>query len=361
MKIAIDLAKKGIGLVSPNPLVGAVIVKDNEIIGKGYHKKAGTLHAERDAINNCSKDLKGSTLYVNLEPCCHFGKTPPCTDAIIENQIGKVIIGCTDPNPLVKGQGIKKLRQAGITVIIGILEKESLKLNEIFFNFIISKRPFVLMKYAMTMDGKIATSSGNSKWISNEESRHNVHVDRNRYSGIMIGVGTLLKDDPSLTCRLKNGHNPIRIICDTNLNTPLTSQIVKTANSINTIIATCEKDILKHKSYLNAKCKVLVVPKKDNQVDLCTLMDILGNINIDSIIIEGGGEFNFSALNCNIVNKIQTYISPKIFGGKTSKTPIEGIGFSQIAEAITLSNPTIKYFGSDILIESEVNRKCLQV
>lgn len=360
MKMAINLAKNGKGLVSPNPLVGAVIVKNNKIIGTGFHKEFGGLHAERNAINNCSKNLKGSTLYVNLEPCCHFGKTPPCTDAIIKNQIKKVVIGCKDPNPQVKGKGIEKLIQAGITVIVGILESECLKLNEIFFHFIINKTPFVMMKYAMTMDGKIATSKGKSKWISNQESRNNVHLDRNHYSAIMIGVGTLKKDDPLLTCRIENGKNPIRIICDTNLTTPLTSKIIKTAKSIDTIIATCMKDTEKHKPYLDTNCKIIVVPKRNNHVNLDALMNILGTIKIDSIIIEGGGELNFSALNDCIVNKIQTYISPKIFGGKTSKTPIEGIGFWEISDAITLSNSTIKYFGTDILIESEVNKKCLQ-
>jgi diaminohydroxyphosphoribosylaminopyrimidine deaminase/5-amino-6-(5-phosphoribosylamino)uracil reductase len=360
MEIAINLAKKGIGFVSPNPLVGAVIVKDNEIIARGFHEKFGALHAERNAIKNCSKNMTGSTLYVNLEPCCHFGLTPPCTDEIIKQKIVKVVVGCQDPNPLVRGQGIKKLKQAGVTVIVGVLEKECSKLNEIFMHFIKTKRPFVLMKYAMTMDGKIATSTGESKWISNENSRKNVHIDRNYYSAIMVGVGTIIKDDPSLTCRIENGLNPIRIICDTNLSTPLNSKIVQTANSVDTIIATCEKNISLHKPYIDAKCRILVIPKKDNLVDLHCLINSLGKINIDSLIIEGGGKLNFSALNMGIVNKVKTYISPKIIGGKNAITPVEGIGFSKIADSITLENPTIQFFGTDILIESEVRNKCLQ-
>jgi len=354
MKRALNLAKKGIGYVNPNPLVGAVIVKDNKIIGEGYHEVYGGLHAERNAIQNCLVSAEGATMYVNLEPCCHQGKTAPCVEAIIESGIKQVFVGSLDPNPLVAGKGVQILKESGIEVITGLLEEESQKLNEVFFHYIRTSTPFLIMKYAMTMDGKIATSTGESKWITGEKARERVHQDRNRYSGIMVGIGTVLSDDPMLTCRIDAGRNPVRIVCDTRLRTPLDSNLVKSAKDVQTIIATSNTDKIKHKKYIEAACQIIVLPKDKDHLDLQALMKELGKMNIDSIILEGGASLNFSALKSGIVRKVHTYIAPKIFGGVSAKTPVDGEGFGKIIDCVKLRRESITYLGEDILIESEV-------
>ncbi|MDY5436888.1 bifunctional diaminohydroxyphosphoribosylaminopyrimidine deaminase/5-amino-6-(5-phosphoribosylamino)uracil reductase RibD [Peptostreptococcus porci] len=359
MKIALEMAEKGIGKVNPNPLVGAVIVKDNRIIGNGYHKTYGGFHAEREALKSCSENPSGATMYVTLEPCCHYGKTPPCVDAIIENGISRVVVGTRDPNPLVAGKGIDKLRKKGIAVVEGVLEAECRRLNTIFFHYIKTKMPYVTLKYAMTIDGKIATKIGASRWISGEESRINVHRDRNRYSAIMIGVNTVLSDDPLLNCRLEQGNDPIRIVCDTNLKTPPDSRIVKTSMDNKTIIVTKSQDEKLIKLYENYGCEVLVQGASDNdRIDLQNLVQDLGCKGIDSILLEGGSTLAWSALETGIVDKVQAYISPKIFGG-AAKTPVAGNGIDFPDNAIRLSKPKVRYFGEDILLESEVI-KCLQ-
>lgn len=354
MKFALHLAQKGCGFVNPNPMVGAVIVKNEAIIGQGWHEKYGLLHAERNALASCKESPKGATIYITLEPCCHYGKTPPCTEAIIKSGISRVVIGSADPNPLVAGKGAQALRHHGIEVIENVLKQECDKLNEVFFHYITTGLPLVVMKYAMTQDGKIATSTGKSKWITGELARQKVQQDRHRYSAIMVGVGTVLMDNPLLTCRIDKGRNPIRIVCDTNLKTPLTSQIVATASNIPTIIATCCEDTQKHKPYLDASCRVLVVPRKEKYIDLNLLLKKLGEEKIDSILLEGGGTLNWSALVNGIVNKIQVYIAPKLFGGITAKTPVAGVGVEDPNNAFFLKNSTITQLGEDILIESEV-------
>lgn len=354
MKRAIELAKKGTGWVNPNPLVGAVVVRNGKIIGEGYHEKYGEKHAEVNAIESASESTLDSTIYVTLEPCCHEGKQPPCVKAIIKAGIKKVVIGSKDSNPLVAGKGVSILRENGIEVKEGFLEKECDKINEIFFYFITHKKPFVIMKYAMTLDGKIATSSGNSKWISNQESRHHVHEDRSKFSSIMVGVETVIKDDPELTSRIEGGRNPKRIVCDTNLRTPLTSKIVTTAREVTTIIATSKTDENLHKLYIDKGCKVIVVPKKEEHISLKVLIYYLGEMGIDSIFLEGGGTLNWSAIKEGIVNKVQAYIAPKIVGGIHSKGPVGGEGFLFLKDAINLKNMTIKQYGEDFLIEGDV-------
>lgn len=361
MKIALDLAKKGCGFVNPNPMVGAIIVKDGQIISTGYHERYGHLHAERNAINNSKHNLKGATIYVTLEPCCHYGITSPCTDAIIESGISKVVIGSYDPNPLVSGKGVNILRANGIEVIENVLKEECDELNEAFFYYMNTNTPYVVMKYAMTMDGKIATYTGKSKWITGKEARVNVHKDRHKYSAIMVGIDTVLADNPMLNCRIEGGRNPIRIICDTNLRTPLESNIVNTSKEISTIIATCCMDKNRQNLYRHKGCKVLEVPKKDNHIDLEILMQRLGEEKIDSILLEGGGMLNWSALNSGIVNKVQAYVAPKIFGGINSKSPVAGIGVEDPKDSFYLKYKSMKQIGEDILIESEVIHKCLQV
>ncbi len=353
MKKALELAKLGCGWVNPNPMVGAVIVKDGRVIGKGFHEKYGGLHAERNALANCSESSLGATIYVTLEPCCHYGKTPPCTDAIIESGIRRVVIGSFDPNPKVGGKGISILRSHGIEVVEGILKEECDTLNKSFFHYIQTGLPYVVMKYAMTMDGKIATSLGKSKWITGALARQRVHEDRHRYSAIMVGVGTVLADNPMLDCRIENGRNPLRVICDTNLRTPLQSNVITSTDRSPTLLATAITDTSLHRPYQKAGCEVVVLPLKDNQVDLKSLMIVLGKKGIDSILLEGGSSLNWSALREGIVNKIQAYIAPKLFGG-TGYSPVGGIGVDSPEEAFGLRTPTISVIGEDILIESEV-------
>lgn len=354
MARAIELAKKGMGFVNPNPMVGAVVVKNGKIIGEGWHEKYGQLHAERNALANCTESPNGATIYVTLEPCCHYGKTPPCTEAIIENKIKRVVIGSDDCNPLVKGKSKKLLRDKGIEVTEHILKDECDSLNEPFFWFISHNRPFVVLKYAMTADGKIATRTGLSKWITSEESRKRVHLDRHRYAAIMVGIGTVLKDDPLLTCRIDNGRNPIRIVCDTSLRTPLSSQIVYTASEVRTIIATSCKDKDKQASYIKNGCEILEVSAENNHVSLSELMRLLGEQKIDSLLLEGGASLNWSALQSGIVNKVQAYIAPKIFGGDTAKTPVGGLGVESPSQAFELQMRSVERIGTDILVESDV-------
>ncbi len=358
MRLALQLAKKGYGFTNPNPMVGAVIVKDGEIIGQGYHQKYGDLHAERNALANCKTSPAGAAMYVTLEPCCHSGMTPPCTDAILESGIRRVVIGSCDPNPLVSGKGIELLRSGGIEVTKGVLKDECDALNQIFFHYIQNRTPYVIMKYAMTLDGKIATHTGKSQWITGEAARKRVHEDRHRYSSIMVGVGTVLADDPLLTCRLENGRNPLRIVCDTHLKTPLSAKLVTTAGIAATLLATTNTDPEKHRPYLDAGCDILVLPQKEGHIDLNCLMTALGERKIDSVVLEGGGMLNWSALQCGIVNKVQAYIAPKLFGG-CGKTPVMGFGIDSPDQAFHLSKPAISWFEEDILLESEVI-KCSQ-
>ncbi|MGN0159016.1 MAG: bifunctional diaminohydroxyphosphoribosylaminopyrimidine deaminase/5-amino-6-(5-phosphoribosylamino)uracil reductase RibD [Brotaphodocola sp.] len=356
MRLALQLAENGCGWTSPNPMVGAVIVKNGAIIGQGWHEKYGGPHAERNALASCQTSADGATMYVTLEPCCHYGKQPPCTHAILEAGIKRVVIGSDDPNPLVSGKGIQFLRTHGIEVTEHILKEDCDRLNEVFFHYIQTKHPFVVMKYAMTMDGKIAAYTGASKWITGEISRNHVQKQRHRYSAIMVGVGTVLADDPLLTCRIDNGKNPVRIICDTHLRTPISSQIVRTAKQVPTILATCCSDKDKQLAYENYGCHILCLNEKKGHVDLQQLMQILGQKQIDSILLEGGAALNWSALENGIVQKVQAYIAPKLFGGRTARTPIAGQGVSSPFEAFHLRNSTITCLGEDFLIESEVIR-----
>lgn len=365
MKRAIELAKKGAGYTNPNPLVGCVVVKDGRIISEGFHEKYGAYHAERNALLNCGEDAKGAEMYVTLEPCCHTGKTPPCTDIIIEKGIKKVYVGSSDPNPLVAGGGNKKLRDSKIEVVEHVMEKECDALNEIFFHYIRKKTPFVAMKYAMTLDGKIAAYTGDSKWVTGDKAREHVHFLRKRYAGIMAGIGTVLADDPLLNCRIEDNVDPVRIICDTNLRIPENSQIAETSHKIKTIVACGEEADLKKEDLLRQKGMLTVrVPKTtDGVLDLRYLMKYLGEeMKIDSILLEGGGTLNASALRQNIVNKIYAYVAPKLIGGTVAKSPIEGEGIMYMRDAVLLENAEIKMLGNDFCIEGRLKEAddCLQ-
>lgn len=330
MRRAIELAKKGIGAVNPNPLVGAVIVKDDRVIGEGYHARYGELHAERHAFANLTEDASGADMYVTLEPCCHTGKQPPCVEAIVEHGIKHVYVGSDDPNEKVSGKGYEYLRNHGIKVTTHVLKNECDDINRPFFHYITNKTPYVVMKYAMTMDGKIAAYTGESKWITNEVSRQMVQESRNEYVGIMVGIGTVLADDPQLTCRIPGGRNPIRIVCDTHLRIPMDSNIVKTAGAVPTVVATANKqqndNPEKIKILENAGITVIQVGLVEDKLDLKELMIELGRKNIDSILLEGGGTLNYSALMQDIVSEVHMYVAPKILGGRDALTPVEGKG-----------------------------------
>ncbi len=354
MCLALQLAKKGRGFVNPNPMVGAILVKDGRIIGQGFHEWYGAPHAERNALASCAESPEGATLYVTLEPCYHYGKTPPCTEAILQSGIRRVVVGSHDPNPLVAGKGINQLRGQGIEVVEGVLKAECDKLNEVFFHFIQTGTPYVVMKYAMTMDGKTAAYTGASKWITGEAARCKVHEDRHQYSAVMAGIGTALTDDPLLTCRIEGGRNPLRIICDTHLRLPFSSQIVATAHEVPTMIATACTDFQAQQPYIEVGCRILPIPQKEGRLDLNELMTRLGEEKVDSILLEGGGILNWSTLQAGIVNKVQAYIAPKLFGGVNGKTPVAGLGVPRPEDAFFLINSTVTHLGEDILIESEV-------
>jgi len=355
MSHARDLAKRGCGWVSPNPMVGAVIVKNKQIIGEGYHARCGEAHAERNALAACTEDPAGATLYVTLEPCCHHGRTPPCTDAIIEAGLSRVVVGSRDPNPLVAGKGVALLRQHGIEVREDVLREDCDRLNAVFLHFIQEKTPFVVMKYAMTMDGKIATVTGASQWITGEAARQRVHEDRHAYRGIMVGVGTVLADDPQLTCRLPDGRNPLRIICDSELRTPLSARVVTTTAEASTLLATCCSDEARLAPYRAAGCEILSLPRgADGHLDLSALMQALGAQGIDSVYLEGGATLNWAALQSGIVHRVQAYLAPKLFGGAVAMGPLGGAGVLCPSEAYRLSPPRISHLGEDILLECEV-------
>jgi len=353
MAKALDLATQGIGHVNPNPLVGAVIVKDGRMIGSGYHEKYGSLHAERNALASCTEDPRGATMYVTLEPCAHYGKTPPCTEAILESGIACVVIGAMDPNPRAAG-GAEILRQNGIVVIEGVLGEACLRQNAVFFHYIWGKTPYVVMKYAMTADGKIATVTGASRWITGEAAREHVHQSRHAYAGIMVGMGTILADDPLLTCRLPEGRNPLRIVCDSNLRTPLDSQLVATAQEVPTVIACHSAESEKAQQLEALGCHVLPFPGKNGQVDLRALMEWLHSEKIDSVLLEGGAGLNYSMLELGLVQRLQVYIAPKVFGGEAAKGPIGGRGVSLPDQAFRLGNPAVTAMGQDLLLEYEV-------
>ena len=355
MKKALELAKKGWGKTNPNPLVGAVIVNNNRQVGLGYHAALGSHHAEVVALREAGELAKGGVLYVNLEPCAHYGLTPPCTEAIIKSGLKKVVVAMEDPNPKVKGKGIKILREAGIEVKIGILEEEAQRLNEIFISYITKKRPFVLLKAAVSLDGKIATSHGDSKWISGSAARQEVHVLRNRFAAIMVGINTVLIDDPSLTTRLEEGQgrNPIKIIVDSKGRLPLTARLVNGVSTGQTILATTSRiPAQRAQAYKEKGICLLEGEGPDGRVDLKQLLETVHGMGIDSILLEGGGSLNYAALKAGLVDKVMLFVAPLIIGGEGAKTCVEGQGFKYLTEAIRLKGLISRPVGEDLLLEA---------
>ena len=360
MKRAIELAKQGAGWTAPNPLVGAVVVKNGRVIGEGYHRKYGELHAERNALAACTEDPAGATLYVTLEPCCHYGKTPPCTEIIIEKKIAKVVIGSRDSNPKVAGKGARILREHGIEVVEDYMREACDALNPVFFHYITTKTPYVVLKFAMTLDGKIATRTGASKWITGEAARNHVHQLRGRYAGILAGIGTVLADDPMLNCRIDGAHQPLRIILDSHLRIPMGSRLVRSAKEYPLLIVCNESNrdreegASRIQKLEEAGAKVWTLPEKNGHPDLNVLMQRLGEEKIDSVLIEGGGTVNEAALKAHIVHHVYAYIAPKIFGGEDAKTPVEGSGIRLPQECAKLRLAKITVLLNDMLLEYDV-------
>ncbi|MBO7460327.1 MAG: bifunctional diaminohydroxyphosphoribosylaminopyrimidine deaminase/5-amino-6-(5-phosphoribosylamino)uracil reductase RibD [Bacteroidales bacterium] len=356
MRRAIELAKKGGGYVHPNPLVGCVVVKDDEIIAEGYHEKYGEFHAERNALTRCQSETKDASLYVTLEPCCHYGKTPPCTEIIIEKGIKKVFVGILDPNPLVAGKGVKILQDAGIEVEVGLCEDEIREMNKVFLKYITTKRPYVIMKTAMTLDGKIAAYTGDSRWVTNEQSRKLVHELRSEMAAVMVGIGTVLADDPMLNVRLEGEHHqPIRIVVDSNLRIPIDSQLVKTAKEYRTIVATTVSDNCRDaRPCVSTGIELIQCKSNNNHVDINDLMTKLGAMGIDSILLGGGGTLNAAFLEAGCVDEVWAFIAPKIIGGEGAKTPVSGKGIDKMSDAIQLQNIDIQNINGDILIKGKI-------
>src|SRR3989344_676931 len=346
IELALKLAEKGKGTTSPNPIVGALIVKRGSIVGKGFHKKAGQDHAEIMAIKDAGKKAFNGTMYVTLEPCSHWGKTPPCTERIVESGIREVIIGMKDPNP--KVEGFKELKFRGIKTKIGILEKECRKLNEAYTKYIKTKKPFVIVKAAMSLDGKIATTTGHSKYITGREARKLVHQLRTEIDAIMVGINTILKDNPQLTPRLVKGRSPIKVVVDSNLKIPLNANVVKKEPNKLIIATTKKANKAKIKQLQQKGVNVLIIKAKKGMVDLDELMKQLGKLEITSIMIEGGAELNAEAIRSKIVDKILFFIAPGLIGNGLGA--IGDLGIRNVDRSVKLKHIASKKVGRDILI-----------
>lgn len=357
MARAISLARNGLGRTSPNPLVGAVIVRDGRIVAEGWHRKAGTPHAEIHALNMAGELARGATVYVSLEPCAHYGRTGPCARALVEAGVSRVVVAMTDPNPKVAGKGIAILQEAGIEVTTGVLEQEARQLNEVFLKWMTTGLPFVALKTAMTLDGKIATAAGQSQWITNEASRYETHRLRDIYDGILVGINTALADNPSLTTRLKEyqGRNPVRIVVDSRARLPLTAKLV-TDGAARTIVAVTEQAPAERVEALRSAGVEIIVAGSSNHVDMQSLMEQLGAMKITSVLVEGGGSVNFSLLQAGLVDRVYAFIAPKLVGGRDALTPVEGEGFQELDRAVELENIQLRQLGSDVLLTGIVKR-----
>jgi len=361
MNIALKLAEKARGNTSPNPLVGAVLVKNDEIIGKGYHKKRGSNHAEVEALHSCNVSLKGDTMYVTLEPCCFYGHTPPCTQAILKSGITKVIVGMIDPNPNVNGKGIRELEEGGVDVEVGFLQDEISRQNEIYIKHITKKIPFIALKMAISVDGKMCTKTKDSKWITSDISRKYVHGIRSQFDSILTGVGTVLADDPLLTARYDNNKkNPIRIVVDSRLKIPLDSKLLKTANETKLIIATTKHyDKKKAKEINKLGAEILIVDENKNEnielknrVNLNELLKILGEKEITSVLIEAGPTLSTSFIKQDLVDKFHIFIAPMIIGGYNAFQTIGDLEIVRMVDTKKLNFSKVERIGDDLLIEA---------
>ena len=357
MNLALDLARKSEGQTNPNPLVGAVIVKSGKVVAKGYHEKAGLPHAEAIALNKAGTKARGADLYVNLEPCCHHGRTPPCTEAIISAGIKRVILGIRDPNRLVNGRGIRFLRKQGVEVVIGVLRRDCHKINEHFIKYITTGRPWVILKSAVSLDGKIATRTGDSKWITGSKARAYAHRLRSRVDAILVGAETVRMDDPQLTVRPKKKgmRNPVRIIVSGKGSISTSAKIFNNAHKERVIyVANASLPLIRKKKLQKIGVEVLLVKYRKKKVDLPLLMDALGKMKITSIMIEGGSEISGNALKEKLIDKLIYFLAPKIIGGKNAPGPVGGQGISRIEDFIEVKEISIEKLGNDFVIEGNI-------
>ncbi len=357
MARALQLALRGAGHTRPNPMVGAVLVKDGRIIGEGWHKQYGGPHAEVNAFASATEDPEGATLYVSLEPCSHYGKTPPCADLIIRKKVARVVAALEDPNPLVSGRGFRKLRANGIRVTVGVLAEEARHINDVFLTYVTRKRPFVLYKAAMSLDGKIACHTGESQWISSEKSREEVQRLRGILSGIMVGAGTVIADNPRLTCRMEEYENPARIIVDGKLRVPLESRIFHEPGR-NIILTTSEASPEKKKALENLGVELIEADSEEpGKVDLKSAMLALGIKGIDGILLEGGPTLAASALEAGIIDAVRFYIAQKIIGGREAPSPFAGTGAAHMNEVVPLTDAVYGTSGDDLWIQAYIQRE----
>lgn len=360
MEHALKLAARARGRTSPNPMVGAVIVQDGKIVGEGYHQRAGDCHAEIHALNQARESAEAGTMYVTLEPCCHWGRTPPCTDALLRAKLSTIFVAMRDPNPRVAGEGIRQLENAGICVQVGICEEESQELNEVFIKYITTERPFAILKSAISLDGKIATASGESQWITSEASQRKGHEIRAQVDAILVGIGTVLQDNPSLTTRLPGRENedPIRVIVDSHARTPLGAKVFNPVSNAGTLIVVTQDAPLKRIQALRtAGADVLIVKQKEGRVCLETLMEELGRREITSLLIEGGAAINAAALEAGIVDKLMFFVAPKLIGGRDAPGPIGGGGIARLSETFELRGVRTTQIERDFLIEGYVLKR----
>jgi len=358
MLMALRLAAKAQGRTSPNPMVGAVVVREGVVIARGYHRKAGEPHAEAIALAKAGEAARGATLYVTLEPCTHTGKrTPPCAPQVVQSGVARAVIAMTDPNPKVAGGGVKALQGAGIEVSTGVLEAEAKKLNEAYAKHILKGMPFVTLKIAQTLDGMIATASGESKWITGEEARREAHLLRDGNDAILVGINTVLKDDPALTTRVPKGRDPLRVIVDSRLRIPLKAKVLTQSSSAPTIIAALARaPKAKQLALQRAGIEVIIVKEKEGRVDLRDLMKRLGKREVTSVLIEGGSEINASALKAGIVDKVVIFVAPMLLSGRDSVSSIGGASPARLSNAVKLRDMTMRQVGTDLMIEAYVAR-----
>lgn len=360
MQRALALAARARGRTSPNPMVGAVLVKDNQLVGEGFHAYAGSDHAEVVALREAGEAGRGATLYVSLEPCCHFGRTPPCVEQIVQAGVRRVVAACEDPNPAVSGKGIAALRAAGLSVQVGLLADEAARLNEAFFTHVRTGRPFVTLKVAASLDGKIATRTGESRWITGETARRRVHQLRNEVDAVLVGIGTVLRDDPLLTTRLgiAEQRDPIRVIVDNLARLPLRANVVNRASTAPTILAVSQMaPRTKLEALEREGVQVIVVEDSPRRVSLERLMEALGKRGILSVMIEGGAEINASALREGIVDKVLFFVAPILIGGKSTPTAVGGEGIETLGQALRLRDVRVERFDDDILVEGYLQRE----
>jgi diaminohydroxyphosphoribosylaminopyrimidine deaminase/5-amino-6-(5-phosphoribosylamino)uracil reductase len=351
MRRALELAERGRGYVEPNPLVGAVVVRDGECVSEGWHERYGQAHAEVNALNAAGEWARGATLLVTLEPCCHHGKTPPCTDAILRAGIARVVAAMADPFPQVSGKGAELLRASGVTVEIGLGEAQARRLNAPYLHLLATGRPYVTAKWAMTLDGKIATTTGDSKWISNAHSRRRVHELRGRMDSIVVGIGTALADDPLLTARPPGPRTPVRIVLDSRGRLPATSQLARTASEVPTLVVTAEGLAEEAAAPLrDAGCEVLALPAEGGRPRLDALLNELGRRRFTNLLVEGGSEVLGSFLDAGVIQEVYVFIAPRLAGGKAARTPVGGAGVRAVADALVLSEWQAEWIEGDLVI-----------